>query len=196
MSNTASQKQIDFINSLKKQRQWIDLTDVQIGTDETLAMAEARPEAFAAGVAIRICRDLWRAEAFDTKAASALIETLLKSPKIVDVPSTSPIIGSNEAPVGMHKFGGVIFKVQQSQGSDRRYAKALVEDGNGGWVFEYSAGAIKNLSESTLLPADEAAKFGQVYGICCNCARTLNDERSIAAGYGPKCAENNGWPWG
>ena len=46
------------------------------------------------------------------------------------------------------------------------------------------------------MDADQAAQFGALYGVCCNCGRELSDERSIHAGYGPTCAANNGWPWG
>jgi hypothetical protein len=40
---------------------------------------------------------------------------------------------------------------------------------------------------------DEAAAFGRQYSFCCNCAKYLDDDRSLAAGYGPTCAANMGW---
>jgi hypothetical protein len=35
---------------------------------------------------------------------------------------------------------------------------------------------------------DQAKAFGALYGACCNCGKTLTDERSIEAGIGPVCA--------
>jgi hypothetical protein len=37
---------------------------------------------------------------------------------------------------------------------------------------------------------------GLKYGFCCFCGRELTDPLSVAAGYGPICAENFGLPWG
>lgn len=47
--------------------------------------------------------------------------------------------------------------------------------------------------EARIMTQDEASAFGQQYSFCCNCALDLSDDRSIAAGYGPTCAANNGW---
>jgi hypothetical protein len=41
-------------------------------------------------------------------------------------------------------------------------------------------------------PAGVAAKYGKVTGYCCFCHRPLSDEKSVAVGYGPVCAEK----WG
>ena len=129
---------------------------------------------------------------FSKRNASRLIETLLGAPK-KDAAETVRA----KAPEGMHKFGGVFFKVQVAKnGSGNLYAKVLEEDGNGGWTFAYAPGAVRNLSEATTLGAEDAAAFGALYGICCACGRSLTDERSIHAGYGPVCAQNNGWAWG
>lgn len=103
---------------------------------------------------------------------------------------------------------GEIFKVQfnKAQGDGRRlYAKKMVgysDDGmiEGGWLagrepidgleirFEYAAGAMKWLDASWKMTLEEAKAFGALYGTCCVCGRTLTDERSIAAGIGPICA--------
>lgn len=95
-----------------------------------------------------------------------------------------------EVPEGMHQYGGHIWKVQESPSTGRRYAKVLEESfgSERGWVFTYVPGAIRNLSERTLLSLEEAKEFGVLYGTCCVCARTLTNEDSIAAGIGPICA--------
>lgn len=66
-------------------------------------------------------------------------------------------------------------------------------------TFEYLKGGTRVLgsllarSEARLLTQAEAAAFGKQYAFCCACARDLSDDRSIAAGYGETCSNNNGW---
>jgi hypothetical protein len=45
-------------------------------------------------------------------------------------------------------------------------------------------------------PAGYAGAHGQATGNCCFCGRGLTDERSVAVGYGPICADYYGLPWG
>lgn len=45
-------------------------------------------------------------------------------------------------------------------------------------------------------PAKVAADFGHLTGHCCFCSLQLTDERSTAVGYGKRCAEKFGLPWG
>jgi hypothetical protein len=48
-------------------------------------------------------------------------------------------------------------------------------------------------------PAGEAAAHGHLTGRCCFCNRALGegtDQRSVAVGYGPDCADHYGLPWG
>ena len=45
-------------------------------------------------------------------------------------------------------------------------------------------------------PAGVAAEYGRRVGQCCFCRLKLTDERSLAVGYGPKCAESWDLPWG
>lgn len=90
---------------------------------------------------------------------------------------------------------GAIFKVQiAKQGSGRLYAKRLeVTPGADGErataTFTYVAGAIHTLRADWKVTADEAAKFGALYGLCMACGRDLTDENSIARGIGPVCAK-------
>lgn len=161
MSNTATAKQIEFINRLASER---DATRVE----PILSMG----------------RELWRAHAFDTEAASAIIDALMEIPR--------PEVERVEVLEGMHRLNGQIYKVQRAvNGSGRLYAKALVQDeidSAQGWSFVYSPGAVRHLSEATVMTLDEAKEFGALYGTCCVCGRTLTDENSIAAGIGPVCA--------
>lgn len=45
-------------------------------------------------------------------------------------------------------------------------------------------------------PEKFAARQGRHSGSCIFCQSSLEDDRSVAAGYGPTCAKNYGLPWG
>lgn len=45
-------------------------------------------------------------------------------------------------------------------------------------------------------PAGTAAAYGKLTGCCCFCAKTLDNPKSLAVGYGPTCAKNYGLPYG
>lgn len=109
--------------------------------------------------------------------ASALIDLLMNAP-----------MASLE---GMHQLPtGEIYKVQRAvHGSGFPYAKLLtITDGTA--YFSIARGAMRFLSQATRMSTEQAAHFGHLYGICCNCGRTLTDEDSIARGIGPICAQN------
>lgn len=113
-----------------------------------------------------------------TKAqASSLIDSLKACPEI-----------SLE---GMHVTSeGVVYKCQRAvHGSGNLYAKRLNVASDGTACFEYESGATRMLSKATRMTKEQAAEFGHLYGVCCNCGRTLTDETSIAQGYGPVCAQ-------
>lgn len=52
------------------------------------------------------------------------------------------------------------------------------------------------LAEIAADPVNAARVHGHATGMCCFCARTLTDGRSVAMGYGPICAEKYGLAWG
>lgn len=98
---------------------------------------------------------------------------------------------------GMYQTSdGTIYKVQIAKnGSGNLYAKRLILDTDQRGTsarFEYAPGAIHNLYADQRMTTEQAAAFGALYGICCNCGRDLTDEDSIARGIGPICAKNFG----
>lgn len=169
-------------------------TDTRPATDKQFAFIKSLIESRDTTLIdprINVARDLAQRGEFSVAAASALIDLLKDTPRLTAAAPAS----TEDVPEGMHRFGGVFFKVQRAvHGSGNLYAKALVEDPNSssGWSFEYAPGAIRNLSADTALPLEEAKKFGALYGTCCVCARTLTDENSIEAGIGPVCATRFG----
>lgn len=179
--NTATVKQIEFINRLQSERRWEDIPALeQQVTDARFA---------------------WRKGEFSKRDASLLIHNL----DLAGRREVAPII--EEVSIeGMHRLDGQIYKVQVAvHGSGRPYAKILVTDlvGTCGGCekcdgedrcpvyesrFDYAAGVVRRLSLETRLSLDEAKEFGAVYGVCCVCSRTLTNEASIEAGIGPVCA--------
>lgn len=135
-------------------------------------------------------RSLAVAGALTTRQASALIDLLQQAPHR----EQAAVAPAEPAPEGMHEVDGTVYKVQVSR-DGRPYAKVLAQDEDGAWHFEYAAGAVRRLSESTRMPAESAARFGALYGVCCACGRALSDETSIHYGYGPICADRNGWDY-
>jgi hypothetical protein len=94
----------------------------------------------------------------------------------------------------------VFYKVQVAHhGSGRPYAKRLEvwdegeRDASGKVIspadvsWEIARGVVFQLKPEQKLSLEEAAAFGQLYGVCCCCATILTDERSIAEGIGPIC---------
>lgn len=91
---------------------------------------------------------------------------------------------------GVYFDGERYYKVVQNQEGTRLYAKVWDAE----WV--YSPGALNRLHSGMRVTAEEAARFGKLWGQCVFCSRLLTDERSVAVGYGPVCASHNGLPWG
>ena len=88
----------------------------------------------------------------------------------------------------------------EKSGPDRKWFGRVTREG----VFEPArslgkdevaaiAAALKALAAD---PAGIAKMYGLETGVCCFCGLELTDKRSIAAGYGPVCADNYGLPWG
>lgn len=92
---------------------------------------------------------------------------------------------------GMWVIGNVgdpdarIFKIQVAvHGSGRLYAKELIDN-----RFEYVQVMGELARHGRKLTLEEAKSYGQLYGTCCLCGRTLTDETSIENGIGPVCAK-------
>lgn len=93
---------------------------------------------------------------------------------------------------GFYKLGDDFVKVQEAKhGSGHLYAKRW--DGDS---WQYESGLVRKLRPEMELTAEQAKEFGKLYGCCIYCSLDLTDERSITAGYGPKCASKRGLPWG
>jgi hypothetical protein len=154
----------------------------------------------AASAALSAAREVWRTMNFlPQTTASTLIDFLKEAPYKMNAETANgrkSVQKDNGEIEGMHKVGDRIFKVQRAvHGSGHLYAKELVMDPNESdaaeptFSFQYAAGAIRLLSQETLLSLEDAKAFGALYGVCCVCAATLTDEKSIEAGIGPVCGK-------
>jgi hypothetical protein len=92
---------------------------------------------------------------------------------------------------------GSLVRVRKARGGSHLLAAELVGSDEGG-VWEYRGGAARVIRELGCLPAsaERVALYGHRTGACVFCSHPIDDERSLAAGYGPICAGNFGLPWG
>lgn len=112
--------------------------------------------------------------------------------------SDTPAAPAPSADEGLYMFdNGQVRKVYMTR-NDRMACKVLRVHGDHA-TFEYETGGRRIVADALaagtahLMTQDEAAAFGRQYSFCCNCAKYLDDDRSLAAGYGPTCAANMGW---
>lgn len=117
------------------------------------------------------------------------IEALLVSDPTPE--NLSQLAARGEDVSGIYVKDGLYFKVVQSPDTGRWYAKRW----EGSWDYEGRA-PLYSLTVENRATSEQAAHFGQLYGLCVFCTRTLTDERSIEVGYGPVCAERENLPWG
>jgi hypothetical protein len=152
-----------------------------------------------------------QAQPRDREFAASLAAGLAKYGKLTDrqAPHADRLIaryadgGTASAPApaageGLYYFdNGQVRKVYMTR-NDRLACKVLHVHGDHA-TFEYEQGGRRIVADALaagkahLMTQDEAAAFGRQYSFCCNCAKYLDDDRSLAAGYGPTCAANNGW---
>lgn len=95
-------------------------------------------------------------------------------------------------------FKGEYYKVVHNQLGTSQYAQRLVENPEGSkrpFSWAYDPGTIKLLRPEMRLTAEQAGDFGALYGACCMCGAELSRTESKDRGYGPVCADKNGFPY-
>lgn len=119
----------------------------------------------------RLLLEMWDFD-WTRETATVLIDELMALPRLRE--DKAP------APSGLHVLDGEVYRVQVSRGSGRPYALLLVAACTG--AFEYAPGAVRRLSEDTLMTLEEARDYGVRYGVCAACGRTLTNPESIEYG--------------
>jgi hypothetical protein len=99
---------------------------------------------------------------------------------------------TGEVPAGLYRLGDDIVKVYVTQ-NNRLGTKVLTITNEGKASFVYTPGLMSRLQDGMRLTAEQARAFGRQYDLCVACGHYLEDDRSLAAGYGPVCASKNGW---
>lgn len=94
------------------------------------------------------------------------------------------------------KYAGQILVTDGGPFGAAKFFGNIKEDGQF-FVTPKATDSVVNLvNEFAANPEDVAAKYGKLTGGCCFCSKSLNDNRSIAVGYGPVCATHFGLKWG
>jgi hypothetical protein len=94
---------------------------------------------------------------------------------------------------GPYKVGDDIFLVVTAKETGRRYAKQFNPET---CKFFYAGQRpFGRLTQDCRMTAEDAKQFGDLYKCCCSCGRHLTKDHSKDLGYGPTCADNNGWPY-
>lgn len=95
---------------------------------------------------------------------------------------------------GYYVHGDTFVCVKWNRAKTGQYATTW--DGSG---WEYDGRESRKIvadvkaGKLSLMTPEDAKRFGDLYGVCFKCSRTLTDPESIAQGYGPVCAGKMGW---
>lgn len=133
-------------------------------------------------------------ENLTASVASGLINDLKNSPRKSEVEEDEVPAGAGYPEVGFYYVDGDYYKVQDPKvNGGRRYAKKWHPQAE---KFIYNGQkSFYLLKPETKLTAEQASRFGKLYGKCIARGCALTDEASIHWGYGEKCASNHGWPY-
>lgn len=131
------------------------------------------------------------------KGNSALIDRLkleiekAKQEARKNAPAT---VKQEAAQDGYYVHGDTFVCVKWNRAKTGQYA--TVWDGSS-WEYDgrESRKLVADVKAGKLSPMtpEDAKRFGDLYGTCFKCSRTLTDPESIAQGYGPVCAGRMGW---
>lgn len=95
---------------------------------------------------------------------------------------------------GYYMLGDTFVCVKWNRARTGQYA--TVWDGSS-WEYDNKASRqiVADVKAGKLahMTPEDAKRFGDLYGQCFKCSRTLTDPESIAMGYGPVCAGKMGW---
>lgn len=113
----------------------------------------------------------------------------------VDTPSVKTLQVELDYGLYFQPSLGRVVKVYKTQ-NDRKGVMTTVEGHKG---LHYVNGGVRMAVQALadgdlhLMTQEEASAFGSTHSFCCACGKDLDDDRSIAAGYGATCADNHGW---
>lgn len=136
-------------------------------------------------------------ENLTSAVASGLINDLKAAPRKAGADKEEDIVHSSETAYpeeGFYFAEGTYYKVQDAKANGgRRYAKRWNHDSET-WVYDGQR-HFRIMKPECKLTAEQASRFGKLYGRCIVKDCDLTNEHSIELGYGPTCAKNMGWPY-
>ncbi|MGE5510366.1 MAG: DUF6011 domain-containing protein [Bacteroidota bacterium] len=91
---------------------------------------------------------------------------------------------------------GSINVAEDGRWGERMYFGRIKTDGTFAAAGAPPEGLLDLLADFAKRPAEVASEHGKLRGHCVFCSRKLNDDRSLAVGYGRDCASHWGLPWG
>ncbi len=154
------------------------------------AMVERYSDEFFDGLTTRAAIDK------EFTSTSALIDRLkveLSKAK-QDAAKNAPAAKQTAAEDGYYVNGDTFVCVKWNRAKTGQYA--TVWNGES-WDYDgrESRKLVADVKAGKLSPMtpEDAKRFGDLYGSCFKCSRTLTDPESIAQGYGPVCAGRMGW---
>jgi len=131
--------------------------------------------------------DLMADRKLSKKAASALIDILLKCPR-APKPGAAPKVNAQDVAEGYYQLGADFVVVKFNRAGTNKYAMRMATSDGANATWQYEAGLITKVArDGTPLTLEAAKAFGKLYGVCCICARVLTNPVSIEAGIGPIC---------
>jgi hypothetical protein len=150
------------------------------------------------------------------KMASSLIDLWKQAPYKARKAAAAPANGVEVAGLDLSEVPNGMYAVPGGDTRLKVQVKAVTKGKWEGWIFvsdgaAYGEGqrygsqkpgqAYQGKIEAALatIASDwgaAAAEYGRITSTCGFCSRPLETEESVAAGYGPTCAERHGLPWG
>lgn len=165
-------KQIAFIAKM------IERVEIKVGTNTTT-------EAVAALEFIQQTKEKLMLGTTNKRQASSIIGLLIRhEARNYDTPTTP-----TNAPLGVYKHGGEIYRVVKARQSENRYAQKLITIEGRAPRWDIAYGFVRTLKVEELISPEVAAQMGRAFGYCVICGRFLSDPESIAKGIGPVCYE-------
>lgn len=122
-----------------------------------------------------------------TRAQVSKMIDWLRTLPVIERPAQPKASGEKLAPGAYRAADGTLYQVYPAREHEGMLAKEIIADETG-VSFHYVGRADRFVTADQKLTLDEAAEFGQTFGVCCECGRLLTDPDSIAAGIGPVCA--------
>jgi hypothetical protein len=164
---------------------WGRLSDKQLAWIDTLTQRATAPAPLPTQqINVQKIQDLFAIAAQKLRRVKVALQAAAGTPVVFTKAGPSSkyagqILITDGQPFGMNKFFGRI------DANGDFYATRSADQGVRDLVVEFAD-----------KPAETAGKYGRLTGGCSFCNRKLDDERSLAVGYGPICARRFQLVWG